>query len=379
VSRVILHVGTHKTGSTSIQRTLNNSRADLLDLGIKLFEGSNHAQIHRSFIDTPEYFHRYFRSWNRDANQEQLKQKIKTYFLNHSELTHLVSSEDLSLLSEQSLSKLRNFLLDECKFSNITVVCFLRDPLDYLNSSLQQYIKPGLVTLNEILSDSFSSYRLQGFPDFHGDSQQILTKIYFSIPHKLLKIFGSDNTKFINFESATKVGLVHSLFSCFLHEDGEKWPKDTVFNVSMSHESCILLAEYNTRNPLLFSDYSLNTRRTKSRLVPVLRGISGRKPILINTASIDLNTVNNEIHKINALVGNEVMSPITGISKKYSEKRLLYFSEQAIENIVRLTRRSELQLPKSGGTLTLQDLENINRHLEIKYGKSWWQQLLNRE
>ena len=260
MSRIILHVGTHKTGSTSIQRTLNKNRSHLLKLGVTLFEGSNHSKLHRCFTDSPESFHRYYRSWNRNADQARIKQELKKHFLSKRDTIHLISSEDLSLLSEQSLSDLRDFLLKDCKISEITVVCFMRNPLDYLNSSLQQYIKPGLVTLDEIINDSFPSYRFQGFPEFCGGSMQILSHIYFPIPDKLVNVFGKENTRFFNFELSKKVGLVSSLFSCFLESSDNNWPRDIVFNVSMSHEACVLLAEYNNRNPFLLSDFRINNQ-----------------------------------------------------------------------------------------------------------------------
>ena len=377
MSRIILHVGTHKTGSTTIQRTLNKHRSHLQKLGITLFEGSNHSRFHRCFIDCPESFHRNFRSWDQNPNQEDYKQALRKYFSHHKNTTHLISSEDLSLLSERSLTKLRDFLIDDCECTEIDVVCFMRNPLDYLNSSLQQYIKPGLVSLDEIIRNSFLSYRFQGFPSFDGGSQEILSEIYFPIPGKLIRVFGKENTRFFSFELSKNDGLVRSLLSWLPGGSSQDWPRDSMFNVSMSHESCILLAEYNSRNPLFFRDLTLNRSRVNSRLVPILRNIPGRRPALLNQDSIDLDPINCEIESLNTLVGSLLIKPVHSFPEKFRENELTYFSVGAIKHIRNLFGWFGSPPAIEAGKLDLREIENINSSLDRKFGRSWWGKIIN--
>ena len=302
---------------------------------------------------------------------------MREYFSRHKNTTHLISSEDLSLLSERALKKLRDFLVDDCKCTDIDVVCFMRNPLDYLNSSLQQYIKPGLVSLDEIIRNSFLSYRFQGFPGFDGGSQEILSEIYFPIPRKLIRVFGNDNTRFLSFELSKNDGLVSNLLSWLPGGSSENWPQDIIFNVSMSHESCILLAEYNSRNPLFFRDLTFNKNRLNSRLVPVLRNISGRRPALLNLNSIDLDVVNREIESLNTLVGSLLIEPIHSFPERFRESELTHFSDRAIKHIRSLFGWFGSPPPIKAGELDLREIESINNSLDRKFGRLWWEKLIN--
>lgn len=205
---------------------------------------------------------------------------------------------------------------------------------------------------------------------------QILSHIYFPIPDKLVNVFGKENTRFFNFELSKKAGLVRSLFSCFLENSDNDWPRDIVFNVSMSHEACVLLAEYNNRNPLFLSDFSINNHRVKSRLVPVLRKIPGRKPALINPDAIKLQVINLKIREVNTIVGSQLIETVVSLPKKFLENDLTYFTKQSIEGINYLLGRSAHQFPVVASNFSLQEIANINAKLDSRCGKKWWQRLI---
>lgn len=340
-----------------------------------LFPGKNHSEFYRAFTDTPDSFHRYYRSWNRAPNQHRLIDRLRQYFSENSSTDHLVSSEDICLLSATALRNLKTFLTQECNFSTVAVVCFLREPLDYLNSSLQQYIKPGLVTLNEILSDSLESYQLQGCPEFNGGLENILTQIYFPVPDKLIEAFGSENIRFIKFENAVETGLVESLLVNLSDSKNLDISYTGQSNQSMSHESCLLLAEHNNRHPLLLDDKTLNDHRVTSRVASVLRGIPGRPARLINPSALDFDRINGGISRINSTVGFEVMAPILNIPDKYLDHDMFEFSEDAMAAIRKLTGKSGGHMPLTGGLKSTKHLQAINALIERKYRNRWWHPL----
>lgn len=372
MGEIILHVGVHKTGSTSIQRALDQNRSTFSKQGIKVFPGSNHGEFFRGFTDTPENFHRFYRNWNKNPNQAKVLEDLYKYFFKYREFNHLVSSEDISLLSEASLHSMRGFLTKSCGFSTVKVICFLREPLDYLNASLQQYIKPGLISLNEIIDDSFPSYRLQGSPQFSGGAQNILSHIFFTIPVKLINAFGPENTKFIKFETAAGNGLLNSLAKYIPSRSVLSLPKETYSNTSLSHESCLLLAEYNNRNRLLGPDNTVNKNRVANRVIRKLRSIKGRPPVLFHPAKISLNLINAEIQRTNIIVGYDILTPLADLPDKYKNNQFMLFSTTSVSSISSLLGSFVPDLPQGGGILTLEQLTTINNSFDRKFRKRLW-------
>ncbi|MGI9316594.1 MAG: hypothetical protein ACR2QW_04605 [bacterium] len=344
--------------------------------GIKYFPGSNHGSFHRAFTDTPKSFHRFFRSWGETPNQAQIKAEIREYFLSHSEYIHLVSSEDICLLSEASLSSMHSFFARECGFSDVRIVCFLRDPLDYLNSSLQQYIKPGLVKLSELSNDSLLSYRFQGFPKLCGGSQSVLSDIYLPIPSKLVNVFGIDSVQFIKYEQVAGTSLVSSFVKTAVGKNLILKPVAEHTNQSLSHESCLLISEYNDKHPLISQDLVLNRNRVESNVVKRLRKIKGRPPILIDPTNINLELINKEIERINSLVRSQILTPFDGIPDKYLNNELLSISDDSIFSISELLDLKPLKLPIAAGHITVDQIREINSLFEAKFPNRWWNSLL---
>lgn len=362
--RIVLHVGTHKTGSTSIQKTLAHFRAELERVGIDLYPGSNHTDFYRAFTDTPQSFHQYYRGWRQRMRAESTRARIRRQMMTAPESIHLVSAEDISLLTVAGLRALYNFLRDDCDIDEIVVVCLLREPLDYLNSSLQQFVKPGLTALHDFIDDDFANYRLQGCPDFRGGMANILEQLYFPIPQRLVEVFGRDHVHFVHFGTAVSRGLTSSVLDHVLPGQSLPWLQELRYNEAMSHEACLLLAAYNEREPLLFHDGRLNKRRNREKhVVPLLRSIRGRKASLIDASRLDLRRINQCIAQVNAVVGSEIMIPLYSIPSHYAGTPLLEFSATALQHIAELVGEDSMPVPVADAVLEPDTLERMTQLL----------------
>ncbi|AKF25720.1 hypothetical protein YH65_10230 [Sulfurovum lithotrophicum] len=133
--KCIIHIGMHKTGSSSIQQSLFHNLKDdtfsYLDMGIP-----NHS-ISMSML---------FRNSSRkNPETVNLKNKlIKSIKNSHSIM--IISAEAISMFSKEDLKYLRDFLLDY--FKEIQIVGYIRSPKSYMESFFQQRVKGGLVSFD---------------------------------------------------------------------------------------------------------------------------------------------------------------------------------------------------------------------------------------
>ena len=144
MKEVILHIGLHKTGSTSIQKALKGYNKD----GVKAigFEEENHSiPMYTIFSENRSDYH----IWtNAGANKDQVNQRRETYLKiltdhindkNNEKL--IISGEDISVLSAKEKHKLIKFFtkLD----ISIKVIAYVRSPIDWSASVFQQMAKDG--------------------------------------------------------------------------------------------------------------------------------------------------------------------------------------------------------------------------------------------
>lgn len=168
-NEIILHVGLHKTGTTSIQETL------FLDLNNKLLEKkgylypncwpSNHSvSIYSAYCDDPANYHINIRM---GYSADQIKYVNEKYLsdlkieIDEKKLSKLIiSGEGISMLSLDNLNALKKHL--NSIFSNeIKVIIYVRQPVQWAISTIQQFIKSGrqnyrdaLIEMEKILKTS---------------------------------------------------------------------------------------------------------------------------------------------------------------------------------------------------------------------------------
>lgn len=148
-----LHIGLGKTGTTSIQAAMYSNSARLEAQSI-LYPtiSSNHYFLASYFVDRPEnlIFHRDSRrtlpeiaEFNRD-HMTRFREACRGSACK----TVVLSSEFLAGLSLSGIVKLKDFL--ESIALHIKVVVYLRHPVSYIESFVQQHIKTGHARFSSI-------------------------------------------------------------------------------------------------------------------------------------------------------------------------------------------------------------------------------------
>jgi len=141
--KIILHAGMHKTGSSSIQRTLN--AADLPNHAIpQTAAGNLSGVVSMLFDDEPE---KGVMAVSNGLTKEELKRRgdiwknrlVET--LRCDKEYGVLSAEKISTLPQSGLIRLREFIE---KFSpDIKVVAYVRKPVSFMQSAFQQRVKGG--------------------------------------------------------------------------------------------------------------------------------------------------------------------------------------------------------------------------------------------
>lgn len=148
MKRIVLHIGTHKTGSTSIQRFLLDHANYLSELGIALYRGQFHETNHRELdLASMRYerdsFARLGNSRDIDCGEEftRLIVKIVHDYLNACPEPQVIfTSEGLSWIRfDDEIERLKSIL--DIGRNEATVVVYLRNKEDYLKSYTRQLYK----------------------------------------------------------------------------------------------------------------------------------------------------------------------------------------------------------------------------------------------
>jgi len=158
-----LHVGLHKTATTSIQNTLLHNRDLFIKNGffvpvIKVKERvvSNHTILFRNlFGDNPKNFHANIKMGlldELDQINESFLEQLES-LVDVPQETIIISGEGISNISDNGLTKLRSFF--EQRGFQIKVICALRGALSSATSRIQQRVKGGYPALTNI--SKFSS------------------------------------------------------------------------------------------------------------------------------------------------------------------------------------------------------------------------------
>jgi len=232
VNEVILHIGMHKTGSTSIQNGLKGYD-DGTTFYARFPEANHSAAIRGAFSTRPEDYHQ----WRKLglARPEIMHRRTKYRKQLIRDLTRpdrdrlLISGEGIGFLDEQGKQDLLDFLRQHV--DTVRVVCYVRPPLEFAASYLQQQIKTGKRALPDKVKTDYRK-RLAFFSE-QLSPQQIS-----------VKAFGRETLH---------QGCVVSDFCRTVGIDGTKVPKSRV-NTSLSAPALKLLHAFNRSNPCFEGD-----------------------------------------------------------------------------------------------------------------------------
>tara|TARA_R110002012_G_C11597668_1_gene606964 strand:- start:179 stop:1342 length:1164 start_codon:yes stop_codon:yes gene_type:complete len=190
MKKLILHVGFHKTATSSIQSTLANNRLILNGQGFEYPSFNRHGDeiinhsipFYSVFCEEPKLYHINIKNGDNN-NIEEANNDYSTQ-IEHSldtERDVIISGEDISMLSEKKLFALKNYIVG--KGYQLKVFCCVRRPYPFTCSELQEQIKSGNGTLENILVPRKSEY-----------------------VKKLMRVFG-DVVQFSNFEDDCKADI----------------------------------------------------------------------------------------------------------------------------------------------------------------------------
>lgn len=193
---IYMHIGLHKTGTTSIQHFLQANREEILAHGYDFYQGidlpENHVELHLAamrvdresgyknrtgFIASPEYY--------------KMTQERVCEFVHKSSASRLIfSSEGISLLRHSDEMDALKRLFPT---AHIEIIVFLRDPSEYLRSFAKQIRKDPNTLPKVITSDSFAYTE----PDsWLIDYEERLKWFYLA--------FGRDNVHVVDYDASVR-------------------------------------------------------------------------------------------------------------------------------------------------------------------------------
>lgn len=240
---LLLHIGTMKTGSTSIQACLMSSTQELRKHNIYYFPTMNHNNFSFSplFKAAPESNYDWKKNYGTEnviQKTQQLKKQWIDLWGTFDEGTAVVSSETLSFYSFEDVERLYKFVAP--LFDEVRVIIYFRDPGKYITSMLQQDIKNGYTPSDK----TFLEY-------YQGRVVSIQYKEQLS---RWIKIFGPKQVTVRPFQRKSFYqGSLEKDF--FYHGCGVQFDQSQLIvshrNESLNLESAVFLYELNRKYPTI--------------------------------------------------------------------------------------------------------------------------------
>jgi phosphoglycolate phosphatase len=260
---VVLHVGLHKTGTTSIQNTMSKNNKLLKRQGYlypRCWPANHSIPIYSSFCVEPEKYHINIR---RGYTKETI-QEINTRYLDslYEEVanTHfrilLISGEDISQLPSDSLIKLREYMRSVLPGTiKFRVIFYVRNPATWVPSRIQEGIKNGQGTLEQV--------NLMG----------LAKNLFRSRIEKFSLVFGPKAVEVYSFEEAVahERGIVgHFLSMVGVSSQDVASFKIDYGNPSISQPAAQILSYINARSPMIEAGM-LHKDRAPGDSAPLMR------------------------------------------------------------------------------------------------------------
>ncbi len=143
-----VHIGLHKTGTTSIQATLFRNRPRLLAAGINYLSlAENHSALLYPLFNNAPHLYRVNKAAGIDTEEKAANQNTQTEFLLRHALqenrsaTFVISGEDLCALGPPGIARLRDWFNPYA--ADFRIVAYVRDPYATVNSLFQQRLRAG--------------------------------------------------------------------------------------------------------------------------------------------------------------------------------------------------------------------------------------------
>jgi len=307
IRRLILHIGTGKTGSTSIQDSLGHARDALLEKNI--YYPSNKPFNHiftfvPIFLDDPEKSFVFRRNLLQSEDKRIKVNNFRKTWLKEINACNkdnfIISAEDFTLpfFKVDSVTRLKKFV--EEYFREVTIIAYVRHYDQWIPSQMQQAVKNGAVK------------DIREIADFFLNCPPLIS--YRKNLRKWIKVFGRENIVVRPFDPQVfyKGSLLSDFFrACNLPADNISIP-EIVSNESIGKYAVAFLQKYNRTYPVLIEG-SANPERglaqtgTPAYLYNDLKD-EKFKPILIYSAE-QAEKINKEIDFVNRFFTDEYRFP----------------------------------------------------------------------
>ncbi|SNT17269.1 hypothetical protein [Tropicimonas sediminicola] len=192
---ILLHMGTHKTGSTTLQTSLDAFRQPLREAGVTfLGPGRPYPHLYSAFLHRKSDFiynrHNGLSEAEIQARDAETLDKLDRRIGKARNETLIVSSEYLSKLSVAEMADMREWF---GRHGRVVAVYFYRELPSWIASDSQQMAKVGRTT---------------GPTPFSIAIERVIT-----MPLRIGEVFGADNTVFLRFEDAIVDGICNSFLA----------------------------------------------------------------------------------------------------------------------------------------------------------------------
>lgn len=211
---IILHIGMHKTGTTSIQEAIHQLNHD--SIKTLMFDEKNHSIPFFTMFSGRKFGHPELKqrglTENEIANKRIKYRKDLNRQLNNKRVNvFLVSGEDISFLDTQEQFSMCQYFL--AKGLNVQVIWVVRDPFQWAVSISQEAAKHGAKSLSKYNPDY--SKRISGF----------------------LKAVNRENIFVLKYEEIVQQGFLQTFSQLF----GVQLKHVPILNESLSAEALTLI------------------------------------------------------------------------------------------------------------------------------------------
>jgi len=236
--KLYLHIGLHKTATSSIQQSLIKNHDLLLRNGVLYPKslGQNHSvPIFSMFSDNPEAVYGNIiadKNVGTDYSKQNIEQQerfLREVSENKQIHSLVISGEGISAMPQKGLQKLKIFIDEHFSEFELEIICYVRNPIDSISSEFQELIKGG-----------FSNPNLP-------------FKLFQSRLEKFQKVFCDATWHISQFENACKhqhgpVGYFLEIINVDANNANFKYFRN---NESLSFQSIEIIRYINGRIPLL--------------------------------------------------------------------------------------------------------------------------------
>lgn len=265
--KIILHIGLHKTGTTTIQNVLYENRDFLLRQEGILYPSlapNLSTPLRTIFLNNPQEHASNkmadFTSEEIAALQENYLDTLEREISSSEWDTLLLSAEGVSNLSTLELAKLREW--GEKYASNWTILVCVRHPVEWARSVIQQSLRRG-DTLQQLYEEPpVSPYRI---------------KI-----SRFISAFSRESVRVFDFETAIRsdggiVGAFAQQAGLAASSSDFLASKSVHTNESLSLEAVHILSSLNCQRPIFADGVRASRRAGPGHELPYLARIEGRK------------------------------------------------------------------------------------------------------